>query len=520
MGLISTEVWVGLEPKTIKWYEEKGYEIPRWIDNRGRLKVKRGTKILVKIKDLPDSSNVKVDVQCDGCKKLLEGIPWDNYNKYIKEDGKYYCQKCSNNLFGNKNKILTKIKNGKSFGQWCYENLPREISCLLLSRWDENKNIDRDGNLLTPYDITFSSSGINGKGYWFKCLDHPEHESELKNISYFTSNQKENKNINCNQCDSFGHNHPDLIKYLVNKEIAYKIQKGSGKEVSMKCPDCGYKKELVLRNLIRQGFGCPKCGDGISYPNKFMFNVLDQIKSLNKIEDFETEKTFDWLKFNFKNKIRKGFIDFYFRIDDKGYGIEMDGSFHTKDNSMSGQTKEESKYIDNEKDRLCQENDVEVIRIDCEKSELQYIKNSLMQSELPKLLNFNEGDIDWLKCHEYGCNNLVKIVCDIWRSGLQTTNEIENQLKLSKTTIIRYLKQGVELGWGDYDPRKERNKNNVLNSKKVICLTTNKIFNSILEASKEYKTNKSSISKCCKGKMKSAGKHPETGEKLIWEYNN
>ncbi len=53
-------------------------------------------------------------------------------------------------------------------------------------------------------------------------------------------------------------------------------------------------------------------------------------------------------------------------------------------------------------------------------------------------------------------------------------------------------------------------------SKRVICVTTGEIFNCILEAEEKYNT--SHISECCKGKRKTAGKHPDTGEKLIWEY--
>lgn len=518
MGLITEEVWVTLEPKTIKWYEEKGYEIPRWTDNRGRISVKRGTKILVKVKDLPDSSNVKVDVQCDECWEVLEGIPWNNYKKYVREDGKYYCKKCSNNLFGAEKRKNINLSKSRSFGQWCYDNLLKEIADELILRWDNELNVDKNGNKLTPYNVSFSSAGLNGKGYWFKCLDHPKHASELKNISYFTSNQKENKNMNCNQCDSFGHNYPDSIRYLVDQEIAYKIPKCSGKEVLMKCPDCGHQKKLVLRNIIRQGFGCPKCGDGISYPNKFMFNVLEQIKNLNKIKDFETEKTFEWLLYESKNKLHKGFIDFYFELNNKKYGLEMDGYFHTKDNSMSGQTAEESKYIDDEKDRLCREHSIKIIRIDSLKSEWQYIKNNIMESELSKILCFKEEEINWLKCHEFASSNLVKKACKLWNNGVKSTTKIVEELKLSKTTILRYLKQGAKLGWCDYDPEEERNRNNILNSKKVICLTTNKIFNSILEASKNNGYNKSGISKCCRGIQKSAGKHPITKEPLKWMY--
>ena len=56
------------------------------------------------------------------------------------------------------------------------------------------------------------------------------------------------------------------------------------------------------------------------------------------------------------------------------------------------------------------------------------------------------------------------------------------------------------------------------NSRKVQCITTGKKFNFIKEAAEYYSINKDSISNCCRGKSKSAGKHPDTGEKLVWKY--
>ena len=55
-------------------------------------------------------------------------------------------------------------------------------------------------------------------------------------------------------------------------------------------------------------------------------------------------------------------------------------------------------------------------------------------------------------------------------------------------------------------------------AKKIKCITTNEIFTTIKEAGELYNIDKSTISKCCNGKLKSAGKHPITGEKLVWEY--
>ena len=41
---------------------------------------------------------------------------------------------------------------------------------------------------------------------------------------------------------------------------------------------------------------------------------------------------------------------------------------------------------------------------------------------------------------------------------------------------------------------------------------------SLKDISEKYNANQSQITKCCKGKAKSAGKHPITNEKLVWEY--
>lgn len=58
-----------------------------------------------------------------------------------------------------------------------------------------------------------------------------------------------------------------------------------------------------------------------------------------------------------------------------------------------------------------------------------------------------------------------------------------------------------------------------LGGKPVICINTQKVFSTITSASKEYSIKSDeTISRCCKGKQKSAGKHPETGEKLVWMY--
>jgi len=54
-------------------------------------------------------------------------------------------------------------------------------------------------------------------------------------------------------------------------------------------------------------------------------------------------------------------------------------------------------------------------------------------------------------------------------------------------------------------------------SKKIICITTGEIFNTLKEAGEKYDLAYYNISSCCKGYSKTCGEL-ETGEKLVWRY--
>jgi hypothetical protein len=135
------------------------------------------------------------------------------------------------------------------------------------------------------------------------------------------------------------------------------------------------------------------------------------------------------------------------------------------------------------------------------------------------------SQIDWLQCHEFACNSLVKVACDLWNSGIHSTVRIGNQLKLDKNTIREYLRQGKLLNWCDYNPKDVAINNGKRCSKlrkiKIICLNNNKVFNSVVEASTYCKLKSSThIVQCCKGNRKTSGKNPVTGESLKWMYYN
>ena len=54
----------------------------------------------------------------------------------------------------------------------------------------------------------------------------------------------------------------------------------------------------------------------------------------------------------------------------------------------------------------------------------------------------------------------------------------------------------------------------------IYCYELDELFWGAKEAQDKYGVYKADIAKCCKGKLKSAGKHPVTGEKLHWVYTD
>jgi len=444
--LLTKEVEVELSSNTIFYYETLGYKIPRIYNKYWGSRVKRGTKILVKVEDLHDVSRALVDVKCDGnnCEEILNNLYWYNYKKCVHKDGKYYCRKCAMELYGSKNRVTSQLKNGKSFYHWCYDNLSKIDADKIIFRWNNELNIDKEGNILTPKDVSYGSLGFNRKGYWFNCLDHPEHKPELKSINKFTSGQK--GSITCNQCNTISITHPYLIKYLVNKEDANRYSFGTHNKIPMRCPNCGCERHMSINQLVSSGFSCSKCSSGY-YPEKFIFNVLDQLLD-NDFSSQLSKTIFKWCD-NYR-------YDFY--LDKYNCIIEAHGLQHYEESGIRWKkSSDETQNNDFDKEWLARKNKIKnYIILDCRKSELEWIKNSIMNSRLPKLLNFKESDIDWLKCHEYACSSRVKEICDLWNSGIKNVMMLSKKLKLDQGTIRTYLKQGTKLQWCDYDSKSKK----------------------------------------------------------------
>ena len=256
----------------------------------------------------------------------------------------------------------------------------------------------------------------------------------------------------------------DLLKYFVNIEDAKSVSCGSGKKVSLKCPNCGNTKEVIVGNLVKHGFSCSICNDGISYPNKFIRNMLTQLNI-----DFISEKSFAWSN----DKIYDQYIEKFNMI------IENHGLQHYKDSKVFNTSAENQQINDKYKKSLALDNGIVLyVELDCRKSEKNYIKNSVMNSIIPKVLSFSEEDVDWDMCDLFATKTIINDVCNDWEN-VNSISELAEKYKLNIHTITSYLRKGEALGWCVFEEKSKKNRGKMTSDRTgspIFCKELNSYF--------------------------------------------
>lgn len=295
----------------------------------------------------------------------------------------------------------------------------------------------------------------------------------------------------------------ELASLLADPNDGYKYMQSSGQKVKWKCPNCGeISKSIPISRVKSQGLFC-NCSDNKSLPNRIMYNLLSELNV-----NFDDEVNFDWCKFNINGKEKYGIFDFYFEHNAQKYIVEMDGYWHKNDNKLNGQTAEISMKIDNKKDDLAIQKNINVIRIPCVPSRTSIIKENILKSELAKL--FDLSNINWNECFYKSIKSITKDVCEDYANGEMITSLIR-KYKKDRGTIIKYLDYGTEIGLCNY--------NHDDNKRHVVCLNDGKYFDMINDASKFYNVTTASIQLCCNGKTLNAGHGiDEHGLPLVFAY--
>lgn len=251
---------------------------------------------------------------------------------------------------------------------------------------------------------------------------------------------------------------PDVECFLVNKNDAFKYAPRSSKKLKCKCVYCEREYLRSCDKLCSYGVPCI-CGDGFSYPEKFMFSALTQLN----------------IRFKPQYYFNGSLLRYDFYLNDYKVVIEVNGEQHYKQkwdrNEIVNDIKKKEFALSQ---GIIEEN---YITIDCRESNMEFIKRSILNSKINQLFDCDE--IDFNQCAEFASHNLMMVASNLWNNG-KNIQDISQEMQLDKHTIIAYLKQGNNIGWcvyqrGDGVRRyNEKRKINAINSSGVTGVTWRK----------------------------------------------
>ena len=469
MAILEKEIDIKVTPRNVTYLKSKDY------------KVIVGDIVNVKIHDLRKTSAVKVTKICDVCGRET---PNRSYGAIIRSreagDGIDRCITCFGLIIGERKTKHLKYEN--SAESYLINN---ELEKVLSLYSDKNEK-----------PLSKVSKGSNASLIWncSKYGDKHEHKvplaKKIRGMSTSTEGCSYCSKRIINETNCLATTHPHIAEILWNKEDGYKYSFSANVEVDFKCLDCGCKiPEKNLNKVSTKGLSCPNCSDGIPYPEKLMYNIL---KRLNV--KFKMQKTFDW------SQSKR--YDFY--IEEINTIIEVHGDQHYANSfeSIGGKTLEEEIENDVLKQRLAIENGINnYIVIDARYPVLSHILKSILDSKMAKM--FDLSSVDFKDCDRKSQRSMVKTVCDKWKV-MKTVKKTAISLSVSESTVKKYLRRGVELGWCDY------NGTEVMKARmrKVVQINDNGEvvgeYESLTSAGLSVETDAGNIYSCCNGTNKSA----------------
>lgn len=300
---------------------------------------------------------------------------------------------------------------------------------------------------------TKGTGKVNAKAYNVKCTkDGYEFVNEEWNLKNGHGCPVCSSKIVVKGINDIATTDPNLIALFSNVKDAYKYTRSSMECILVKCPYCGFEKKMTISELTNCGYvTCDKCSDGISYPNKFAHELFNQINS--QYEEYQFEYSPDWAgRYRYDNYIKLS--------DGTKFIVEMDGGFHYLNRNK------ELHVHDAEKDALCKEHGIKVIRIDC-----NYIKTHRRYEHVKQnIINglsdyFDLSCVDWDKCNDAGISNFLFEVIEYYNNNQKLgLDDIAKHFGISTATMYSYMYIGEDLGLCTYV---RADSNRIKNSKPV-----------------------------------------------------
>ena len=197
-------------------------------------------------------------------------------------------------------------------------------------------------------------------------------------------------------------------------------------KIKIKCNNCGHIEYASPDKLLSRIYNCKSCSDNISFPNRFMASILDELHI-----NYTPEKVFDW-----SNNKR---YDFY--LPDYNMIIEMHGDQHYKKDMYRKTVLQEQKNDNYKYDIACSNGIEKYISVDSSNSSFDFIWNNLLNEDFFK----NKLDkVDKQTVLER-CLSTSKIIelSKYYNRGITKNVDLQKCLGVSKNTVSSYMKRAV-----------------------------------------------------------------------------
>lgn len=273
---------------------------------------------------------------------------------------------------------------------------------------------------------------------------------------------------------------------IIDIDEAKTITKGNNRNPMLfKCAtkNCDNQKVMCAQNLVRDGYSCPNCSTGTSYPERHFTSYLNQYKI-----EHEYQVRFDDLE---------GYIfDYRIVLNGISFLVETHGLQHYYTEDVGYYKVKDIQETDSIKRNYAKKNNINYIELDCRKSDFEFIKNQINSNEyLPSIKKKHEGNImDLIKVSsKYDIQEIIRL----YKVDKLSTYKIADRYNVSRSTITIILtRNSVEIRG---------------NKRMVKCIETGEVYNSGMDVMRETGISNKAISRVCNGKAKTAGGYH-------WEY--
>lgn len=219
---------------------------------------------------------------------------------------------------------------------------------------------------------------------------------------------------------------PWMVDYFQGGyDEACQYTSGSCKKLLFKCPDCGtinsdYKSIYSLKS--NRSCGCKNCAKGMSFGERFIKGILQQ-NNIEFVHEYN-KKHANWINNNFR-------YDFY--LPKYNTIIEVHGNQHYHECYWSNSRNIAER--DTIKKELALNNGVNFIEIDARKSTIEWMRQSVLNSDLANIIDLSNINFDF--CYHYAYKGKIE-ECKMLLNEYPYYHAEELRVKLDVSQIELY----------------------------------------------------------------------------------